>query len=55
MIVDKKMSPLRLVAEDVITFYSTPRQRFRWWLAVLSILPLAGIVAACFAALRSGG
>jgi len=51
--IDKKMSPLRLVGQDLVTFYSAPGERLRWWLAVLSILPLTGVVAACFVALRS--
>lgn len=50
--IDKKMSPLRLVDQDIVTFYSAPRERLRWWFTVLSILPLTGIVAACFVALR---
>jgi hypothetical protein len=52
--IDKKMSPLTFVDENVIAFYSAPSQRFRWWLGVLSILPLGGVVAACFGALRTG-
>ncbi|MCW5574221.1 MAG: hypothetical protein KIT37_14460 [Steroidobacteraceae bacterium] len=51
--IDKKMSSLRLVDQDLVTFYSAPAERLRWWVAVLSILPLTGIVAACFVALRS--
>lgn len=53
--IDKKMSPFRLVDQDVVTFYSAPGERLRWWVSVLSILPLAGVVAACFVALRSSG
>lgn len=50
--VDKKMEPFRFVGEDLIALYSTQGQRLRWWLTVLSILPLAAVVAACFAVLR---
>jgi hypothetical protein len=53
--IDKKMSSFRDVDQHFIVFYSTPKQRFLWWLAVFSIFPLAGIVAACFASLRSLG
>jgi hypothetical protein len=52
--IDKKMSRLRYVDEGVIAFYSTPGERLRWWLGVLSIFPLGGVVAACFGALRIG-
>jgi hypothetical protein len=55
MIIDKKMSAYQTVRLDLITFYSTPRERLRWWLAVLSIVPLVGIVAVCFVSLRSSG
>lgn len=51
--IDKKMSSLRLVDKDLVTFYSEPQERLRWWLAVLSIIPLTGVVAVCFVALRS--
>lgn len=55
MFIDKKMSALRIVDQDLVAFYSTPRERLRWLLAVLSILPLTGVVVACFAALRLSG
>jgi hypothetical protein len=53
LFIDKKMSPLRFVEQGLIAMYSEPRERRRWWMAVLSIVPLAGIVAACFTALRA--
>ena len=55
LLIDKKMSSIRFVERDLISMYSAPRERLRWWIAVLSILPLAVIVAACFVALRSTG
>ncbi len=53
--IDKKMFPLRVVDEDLIAFYSTPRERFRWWLALLSTVPLGAVVGACFGLLRVVG
>jgi hypothetical protein len=53
LIVDRKMSPLRIVDQELVALYSTPGERCRWWLTVLSILPLTSIVAVCFVALRS--
>jgi hypothetical protein len=53
LIVDRKMSPLRVVGQELVEFYSKPEERFRWWLTIFSILPLTCIVAACFVALRS--
>lgn len=49
---DKRMLGSRRVDADVLSFYNSRSQRIRWWLGLLSILPLCGVIAACFAAIR---
>lgn len=51
--VDRRFHSLQRLDGSVIELFSSPRERWRWWLAALSIAPAVGIVAACFAAIRS--
>lgn len=51
--VDRRFHALRVLDDSIIEFFSSPRERWRWWLAAMSMIPSAGIVAACFAAIRS--
>lgn len=55
--IDAKFRNLVDVDDEVLAFYSSDSQRLRWWLMVLSVLPLGAITAACFGMLRawSGG
>lgn len=52
--VDREMRHLRIVEKDLLEFYGSRSQRIRWWLGLLSLLPLSGIIAASFALLREG-
>lgn len=53
--VDRKFRALLRVDFSLIEAFSTPNERFRWWLAALSTVPSAAIVAGCFGAIRLSG
>lgn len=51
--IDEKFRSLIDVDLETLELYSSGGQRKWWWLMVLSLLPLGGIVAACFGVLRA--
>ena len=52
-VIDRRFNNLVDVNPETVGLYSSGEQRRSWWLMVLSILPICGILAACFGFLRS--
>jgi hypothetical protein len=48
MLLDRKMRRYEAQRTAMIDLYSTPRERTYWWWTTASIVPLIGLVAACF-------